>query len=308
MAREGSNIITFKEAGVLLPPDEQLYLLPLLQPKKKGKAPLDRLPQGAAAASSKRIAFTTQDDSGRSIDWTASTHVFPSAYPRSHYASTAPPSSCPPEVDVNRAKQDRTAERESRKVDLELWSEMSQTYSVESFYPPSSEEEAQRLAENLLDGRQPQLWSCIERLVPSKPVNDGITLFLAHANGFHKEVRAVHALYDPKSQLTSSNSQIYEPVTQDLINNLTKQGKGSPQISEVWSIDTFNSGDSAALNRGNLGQATSWFDHPRDMLQFLDFYLPELYADDLPTLLEAHSKGTTRNSRCMVGIAHSFSE
>lgn len=189
MANERGNIVTFKQAGVILPPDEQLYLLPLLQSKVKSKAPLDRLPQGTtASASSKRIAFTTQDESDNSIDWTASTHVFPSAYPRSHYASTAPPSSPPPEVDVNQAKQDRTAERESRKVDLELWSEMSQTYSVESFYPPSSQEEAQRLADNLLDGKQPQLWSCVERLVPSKPVKDGITLFLAHANGFHKEV------------------------------------------------------------------------------------------------------------------------
>jgi hypothetical protein len=103
--------------------------------------------------------------------------------------------------------------------------------------------------------------------------------------------------------------QIYEPTVQSIINSLAKQGKGSaaaPTISEIWSIDTFNSGDAGAMNRGNLGRAVSWLDHPRDMLQFLDFYLPS-QGSQAPTLLEMHGQGSTRKDRTMVGIGHSFS-
>ena len=176
-------------AGVISMPDEQLYLLPLLQPKNVKPAPLDQLPQGDPSPS--RVAFTSTDDQGNSTDWSSTTHVFPSAYPRSHYAATAPPSAPIPEADANRAKQDREAEREARKEDFQLWDDLSKVFSVESLYPPQSEEEAQRLAENFAESGQPQLWSCVQRIVPSKPVKGGITLVLAHANGFHKEVSQI---------------------------------------------------------------------------------------------------------------------
>lgn len=101
--------------------------------------------------------------------------------------------------------------------------------------------------------------------------------------------------------------QLYEPMVQAVIKSLSKHGKDAPQISEIWSIDTFNSGDAGALNVGRLGQITTWFDHPRDILQFLDFYLPEQGAD-VPTLLGEHEQGATRKGRTMIGVGHSFSE
>lgn len=182
---------TFKEAGVIIPTEQQLHLLPLLRPSTSSKAPLDRLPHANGSSSSKRIAFTTSNDQGTSIDWTTTTHVFPCAYPRSHYAAAAPPSDTIPAADKSRAKQERAEEQRTRKEDLEHWSEMAQVYAVETLYPPSSEEEAKRLAEQLVDSKQSQLWSAIARIVPSRPVSGGITLFLAHANGFHKEVRNI---------------------------------------------------------------------------------------------------------------------
>jgi hypothetical protein len=101
--------------------------------------------------------------------------------------------------------------------------------------------------------------------------------------------------------------QLYEPMAKVVVESLSKKGNGAPQISEVWSLDTFNSGDAGALNVGSLGQATSWFDHPRDMLQFLDFYLPEQGAK-VSILLEEHEQGSTRKRRTLVGVGHSFSE
>jgi hypothetical protein len=186
MAGVRGKATTFKEAGVIIPAEQQLHLLPLLQPSASSKAPLERLPH--VDASSKRTAFTTDNDEGRSTDWTTTTHVFPCAYPRSHYAAAAPPSEPLPKSDASRAKQDRAEEQKMRKADLEQWAEMAATYAVETLYPPSDEEEAKKLAEQLADSKQSQLWSAIERILPSQPVPGGITLFLAHANGFHKEV------------------------------------------------------------------------------------------------------------------------
>jgi hypothetical protein len=181
---------TFKQAGVIAPPEQDIHLLPLLQPTVKGKAPLDRLPH----VDEPRVAFSTMNGQGSSTDWICTRHVFPSAYPRSHYAAAAPPSEAIPSADESRAKQERAEEQRTRKEDLEKWSEMASVYSVESLYPPSSQEEAERTAENLLDSKQPQLWSVVERLVPTEAIEGGITLFLAHANGMHKEVRIVISL------------------------------------------------------------------------------------------------------------------
>ena len=181
---------TMKMAGVIPLPDQPLHLLPLLQPKKKSKPALERLPNGDST--SRRVAFTTASvdagSSSKTTEWISTTHVYPSAFPRSHYACTAPPAAPIPEADASRAKQDRAAEQEARKADFQRWDELSTVYAVESLYPPSSEEEADRLAQNLAMSDPPQLWNCVQRIAPSSPVKDGITLVLAHANGFHKEV------------------------------------------------------------------------------------------------------------------------
>lgn len=168
-------------------PDQQLHLLPLLQNTTDSAPPLDQLPHGFPTPS--RVAFSLTDRHGRSTDWISTTHVFPSAYPRSHYACTAPPSTPISEPDGSRANYDKAAEQAARKVDLQLWDDFTSVFAPESLYPPSSEEEARRLAVGLAESGQPQLWSCVQRIVPSRRVEDGVTLFLAHANGFHKEVR-----------------------------------------------------------------------------------------------------------------------
>lgn len=86
------------------------------------------------------------------------------------------------------------------------------------------------------------------------------------------------------------------------------ESKGGQYIEEIWSLDTFNSGDAGVLNRRHLSVAHSWFDHARDMLQFLDYYMPALSSTKPPVELPLLSRMTGRKGRTVVGLGHSHSE
>lgn len=197
-----------KSSGAILPDmDKALHLLPLApNPSAVLKAgpPLERLPMGHPRPD--RIAFTSHS-SQRS--WVASTHFFPAAYPRSHFAATAPPSEASPAPLASTALQAKEIEREQRKADFETFEDLVSRFSFESYYPPESVEEAKKIAEGLVREDQPPLWGSVQRIVPvdsgskygardtraaaaadAENNEEGITLILAHANGFHKEVRS----------------------------------------------------------------------------------------------------------------------
>lgn len=204
----GGGVRVIKSSGAILPDmDKALHLLPLApNPSAVLKAgpPLERLPMGHPRPD--RIAFTSQS-SQRS--WVASTHFFPAAYPRSHFAATAPPSEAPPASLASTASQTKEAEREQRKADFETFEDLVSRFSFESYYPPESVEEAKKIAEGLVREDQPPLWGSVQRIVPvdngskygardaraagtadAQDKEEGLTLILAHANGFHKEVRS----------------------------------------------------------------------------------------------------------------------
>lgn len=188
---EGVPLVTFEKAGVIPCPDTPLILLPLLPNEKKGQPPLHLLPGGQVSPD--RIVFTSgNSDALHKTSWVASTHVFPSAYPRSHYTSTSPPGAPQPSTDPLRAKASREQEKQLRQRDFEFFEDQVSLSSVESFYPPQSNEEAARIAQTLSSSSQPQFWSSIQRIIPKRehdnPKGKGITLLLSHANGFHKEV------------------------------------------------------------------------------------------------------------------------
>lgn len=182
---------TLQDAGVVLPPAAPLHLLPLMRPAKQAKAPLERLPGGAPAPD--RLAFETESETSGKTAWLSSVHLFPAAFPRSHFTSTCRPGPAQPEPNAELLTADRARERELRNTDMQTADEQLTMSPIESFFPPLDEAEAYRTAKTLVDSEQPQLWSCIQRIVPSRQKNDGqrgkgVTLFLAHANGFHKEV------------------------------------------------------------------------------------------------------------------------
>ncbi|KAH9842573.1 uncharacterized protein C8Q71DRAFT_209172 [Rhodofomes roseus] len=150
---------------------------------------------------------------------------------------------------------------------------------------------------NLPNSTKP-LWACVNRYV-RRDINNvdggkGVTLVLAHANGYHKE--------------------IWEPTIAHMIraqNNSSSQ----VQIDEVWSWEPWNHGDAFLINERNA--AACMFDgrdNARDILQFLLYYLPTLPSSaPLPVHLERLSDGVAASrksrgfeGRQLVGVGHSL--
>ncbi|RPD76053.1 alpha/beta-hydrolase [Lentinus tigrinus ALCF2SS1-7] len=160
----------------------------------------------------------------------------------------------------------------------------------------SATKEAQWLGK--LDHLEPnsrQMWICVNRYVRKGLREDdtgkGVTLFMSHANGFPKE--------------------IWEPLLRQLT---LEQEHANYKVDEIWSWEAANHGDSCLINADALGGLYDWRDNSRDILQFLQYYLPTTATPDgLPTALprladdEAESRrvhGLT--SRRMVYVGHSF--
>lgn len=302
------SFTSFVEAGVNLPKPVELHLLPLLKPNKQVKPPLQRLPSGSLTPA--RVVFTTSNSSQKTT-WTSTNHVFPAAYPRSHFhASHLPgPEQIVPHAEViqleledskdeKKQKRRKQIEKQFRQKDIDQFVEQLSSFCApETVYPPHSKEEAERIANTLKDSEQPQFWSCVQRIVPVRDGNGQkgnknkkpITLFLSHANGFHKE--------------------IYEPMLETLLNKVETQDS-EIYVEEIWSIDTFNSGDAGILNRGSLSVCNPWWDHARDIQQFLQSYLPPLQRGtntNLDVQLKEQLSGSGKNGRTIISISHSHS-
>jgi hypothetical protein len=184
-----ASITTLADIGIESFRNTPVRLLPLFRSKesRRGHPSQSRIKRAGLDGLSDRVAFNTRDGT----EWLSTLHVFPSAYPRSHPASTSPPSEGLPKLLTQRATFDKAKEKVARQDDFAEWERIAGLHSIESFYPPSTDQEAQEMAERMTTGeqKQPQLWSVVQRLAPKHPKEDGITLITAHANGFHKEVR-----------------------------------------------------------------------------------------------------------------------
>ena len=128
------------------------------------------------------------------------------------------------------------------------------------------------------------------------------------------------------------SQKIWEPMLHRLVSQLTAS---SPyEVDEIWSWEAANHGDSCLLNKDKLGGICEccaqfkvsriyfdisslpddWRDNSRDILHFLQFYLPtSLSPGALPTHLsrlnapEASSRRTHGlQNRRIVYIGHSF--
>jgi hypothetical protein len=183
---------------------------------------------------------------------------------------------------------DKDSERLKRQEDMDAGLDQLKHLTASSFFPPDSAEKAFDVAQHFAAGKQPQMWSVVQRVKAldreHRSDKSPLTLFLAHANGFHKE--------------------IWEPALQHLIERYERGQRR--EIAEVWMLDTFNSGESAILNAAHLSVGHTWFDHTRDMQQFLQFYLPELGAK-VPTLLQRRDGDANDASSAVVAIGHSHS-
>ncbi|KAJ3564589.1 hypothetical protein NP233_g8198 [Leucocoprinus birnbaumii] len=165
--------------------------------------------------------------------FTLSTHIVPGAHLR-----TLPLVPTPPPLPSNSPKPERTARNEQVRAQL-------RTLTA----PPVS------------SGHPRILWICLNRYVRKGAKGTGLTLFLAHATGFPKE--------------------IWEPTIQSMLNS-----PSSELIDEIWVWEAVQHGDSALLNRDSLGMWFDWADNGRDILNFLHYFIPATLTDSpLPTHL-----------------------
>lgn len=88
-------------------------------------------------------------------------------------------------------------------------------------------------------------------------------------------------------------------------------------------MDNVDCGMAGRMNADRLGLAVAWADQSRDMLQFLDYYMPlqQLRPGQTdaprrqtskylsyPTELPRQKRGIARKRRKVVGVGHSFSQ
>ncbi|EGC41274.1 toxin biosynthesis protein [Histoplasma capsulatum var. duboisii H88] len=100
------------------------------------------------------------------------------------------------------------------------------------------------------------LWLSVKQYVPidnPNPKPGDITIIGAHANGFPKE--------------------LYEPLWEELLSRAKRHGFG---IRGIWIADVAHQGNSGVLNENVLGNDPSWFDHPRDLLHFINLKREEM--------------------------------
>ena len=98
------------------------------------------------------------------------------------------------------------------------------------------------------------MWHCVNRYVRKRGVGKGVTLFLAHANGFPKEVN-VRSHCSSRTRANHASLcvlQSWEPALKEL---LVRHGesKADYAIDEIWAWEAVNHGDSCLVNRDNLG-------------------------------------------------------
>ncbi|KAG9033625.1 hypothetical protein FS837_002418 [Tulasnella sp. UAMH 9824] len=148
------------------------------------------------------------------------------------------------------------------------------------------------------DEKAPILFNVLDRYARASPTpqkGKGLTVVLAHANGFPR--------------------RIWEPFLMTLLKNFEKERKEEGlYIEEAWSFETVNHGDSALLNDGKLGDTFSWADNARDILNFLLHFLPSNpqeagLSEELDSISLDESSRRSRfgfRKRKLVGIGHSL--
>ncbi|KAI6142998.1 Alpha/beta hydrolase family-domain-containing protein [Pisolithus tinctorius] len=142
------------------------------------------------------------------------------------------------------------------------------------------------------DRSQKPHWNCVTRYVRvhrRDTLGTGLTLFLAPAAGFPKE--------------------IWETTLRSLLDSTS-----GPLVDEVWSWEAINHGDSALVNAESLSGIFDWHDDACDIANFLLNYLPEESTSaSLPTRLACVPEATSDarkelgyHRRRLVVVGHSY--
>ncbi|KAL0946116.1 hypothetical protein HGRIS_012381 [Hohenbuehelia grisea] len=213
-----------------------------------------------------------------STQFSVSTHLVPAAHLRSVPQDIPIPPPPGPEVTDKRARRAAFDKIRVRLADIRRDVATERTHS----------------------GFPNVLWACVNRYVPvrsgaggsgsrSGANGKGLTLFFAHANGFHKET--------------------WEPTITNLLSP-----PGAENVNEIWSWEAVQHGDAALINRDKLCAIYDWTDNARDISNFLLYFLPtKTTAASLPLHLPRIPDEETQErldrgfrGRTFVAVGHSF--
>ncbi|KAF7970127.1 hypothetical protein HWV62_24952 [Athelia sp. TMB] len=222
--------------------------------------------------------------------YTLSTHIIPAAYPR------AAPNVPSFEPDYSRLS------KEAKKAAI-----TEQAGALMRMHD--------RVLERGKDCAPAVLWNCVNRYsLKERKLQVGgakrLTLFFAHANGFPKEVRiSGFTVIWTWLELIRDCLQIWEPV----LHHLLEESSG-PEISEIWSWEAAQHGDSYLLNKKRLPGYCDWMDDARDIMNFFVHYLPANAAPSelplhLPRVSSPVSEGRQTSgyaNRTLVVVGHSY--
>ncbi|KAF9037768.1 Alpha/Beta hydrolase protein [Panaeolus papilionaceus] len=198
-----------------------------------------------------------------SAPFTLSTHVFPASYLRTTRQAPVP-----------ELPHHTLAKEQKRQRLIEIRKEL----------------DALRTSK-VTDGYPSVLWNVVNRYL-RKGLNEsnktGVTLFLAHANGFPKE--------------------IWEPFLGHILSS-----KAGASIDEVWAWESVQHGDAALINSTSLSGIFDWQDNARDIVNFFTHFLPTrstaTLSVHLPRLsLEETNQRLERgfSERQLIAIGHSY--
>ncbi|KAB5595487.1 Argonaute-like protein [Ceratobasidium theobromae] len=213
--------------------------------------------------------------------WTCSTHIFRGATPR----ETPPP-------------ENRTAPV----LPIEqLTKSERQALAEANFERIRSTRDAIASNSKKVANNEAVMWTVANRYAPDKPRtfdSPAVTLVVSHGTGFHKELPT------------------WQKIWETTFRYLISMANSSPHqlgIDEIWALDAANHGDSALLNKANLGDIFEWSDYTRDILNFLIKFLPESVHGgkerNLPQVSELTAQQRLNHgfkSRIVIGLGHSF--
>lgn len=309
---EKPPILGWKDAGVVLPS------VPTLR--------------GTTTTTGARPTFFTSPSTSLKYSYTLTTHLIPSAYPRTSVPSASEP--------INTTEYERIISQADKNVReglmVSYMDVLTGLSNAVNFLADNGENGGNGVKLNdksqdsgvdangngngcdayrkACEKTKRVLWNCVNRIVRVKETEeeeDGrekVTLFVTHANGFPKET------YEPAIQ--SLLTQFEETYSQSSSTSLP------PIIDEIWLFEAIQHGDTGLINTGLLPRAFNWLDNVRDILHFLLYYIPDrVYRDaqgkaiDLPTHLPRLSdnkvsrrikEGYPLSNRKIVGIGHSL--
>ena len=184
-------------------------------------------------------------------------------------------------------------------------------------------------AEGLKMGYEMVLWHCVNRYyrvssAGKESAGKGLTLFFAHGNGFHKEVR-IEFDWVPGGYSYCPFVKMWEPTIRHLL------ASSSHFVDEIWTWEAVQHGDSGLVNGSKLSclckhrhtritphltgtSIDDWIDNARDILNFFTYFIPSsatsgtlpLHLPRVPGAESEERKVRGLSARNIVAIGHSF--